>query len=259
MKLPLLPILAAAVLALYAGAVGKPPLAKPDAHPSPTPTAPAADGSSAPLLRWLLLQNGGPAAAAVSFPDIVRVVNGHQIVPLDAGNAPDAAILAQLGAVLDTLLPRLNRPDGALRTVPALTSLEATTRVADELRGALDGKAEAVTTADALCPVLHWTETPGGRTCHLAVATYPTGGKDGSLRALSLRAADLAGQITTDGPCLVVGVEHNGKTGRDLALLNWELIDLSRVSLRCALTFETDADGLHVSGATLGDGRRGRD
>ena len=91
------------------------------------------------------------------------------------------------------------------------------------------------------------------------MATYPTGGKDGSLRTLSLRAADLAGQITADGPCLLVGIEHNGKTGRDVAFLNWEIIDLARVSLRCAVTFETDADGLHVPGATLGDGRRGRD
>ena len=259
MKPPLLPILTAAVLAPCAGAIGKPPLAKPDAHPSPAPTAPATDGSSAPLLRWLLLQNGGPAAAAVPFPEIVRAVNGRQIVPLDTSNALDSAVLAKLGVALDSLLPRLNRPDGAFRTAPVLTNPEAAARIADELRGALDGKAETAASADALCPVLRWTETPGGRTCHIFVATYPGGGKEGAFRALSVRAFDLAGQITVDGPCVLVGVENNGKAGHDLALLNWELIDLTRVSLRCALTFETDTGGLHVPGATLGDGRRGRD
>ena len=243
MKLPFLSVLVATVLFPLAGAFGKPP------PPKPTP-ATGNDEASSSLLRWLLLQNGGATAAAVPFPDIVRAACGKQVMP------PDAAVLAKLGATLDGLLPRLNKPDGTLRTAPVLTAAELSARVADEVHAALP--ADKTDPADA-CPVLRWTEAPGGRTVHLIVATYPTGGKDGSLRTLSLRAADLAGQITADGPCLLVGIEHNGKTGRDVAFLNWEIIDLARVSLRCAVTFETDADGLHVPGATLGDGRRGRD
>lgn len=246
-----LPLLAAAILASFAAASGKPPApAKPDARPAPT-----ADAAPSSLLRWLLLQNGGPAAAAIPFPEIVRAINARQIVPLDPAAAPDAAVLAKLGATLDALLPHLNRPDGA----PVLTNTESTARIVGELRAALDMKAEATTPEDALCPVLRWTDAAGGRTCHLFVAAYPPGGKAEVLRALSVRAADLASQVKADGPCLLIGLEYNNRAGRYPEWLNWELVDLAKVSLRCAVTFETDANGLHAPGATVADGRRGRD
>lgn len=240
----------------------KPPPAKPAARPAPTPPA-AVEQGPASLLRWLLLQDGGASAAAVSWPELVRAAGGKQVVPLDPANPADAATLAQLGAALDALLPRLNRPDGTLRATPALTTAEATARVADELRAALatlpGHTVEPLTAPGAPCLALRWTDTASGRTCCLLVALYPTGGKDTAARALTVRAADLAGQFTADGACLLVGFEHNGKAGRELALLNWEAVDLARVSLRCAVTFEADADALHAPGATLADGRRGRD
>ena len=242
----------ALVCAPLVGVFGKPPLpSKADVRPSPSPSA-VADGGSASLLRWLLLLSGGPEAAAVSWPELVLTAGGKQISPLVPANAPDAALLAKLGASLDALLPKLNRPDGPLRTQPPLTSVEIAARIADELRAALPA-------ADALGPVLKWNDNPTGRTCYLVVAPYSAGGREGALHTLTVRAADLAGQFTTEGACLAIGIEHNGRLGRDLAFLNWEAIDLARVSLRCAVTFETDASGLHAPGATLADGRRRRD
>lgn len=256
MNIRFLPIILA--LLPLSEAVGKPPPpARVAARPSPTPAT--VDDSGPSLLRWLLLQNGSATAAAVPWPEIVRAVSGRQVASFDPAAPADAATLAKLGAALDAILPHLNKPDGILRATPALTSAEIAARIADELRTTLDKAEPAGASADALCPVLRWTENSGGRTCYLVVALYPTGVKDAAVHALSVRAADLAAQITSDGACLLVGIEHNGKTGRELALLNWEAIDLSRLSLRCAVTFETDANGLHVPGATLGDGRRGRD
>ena len=253
------PLLAVAFFVSFAAADGKPPSpAKSDARPSP-----AADAAPASLLRWLLLQNGGPDAAAVPWPEIVRAAGGRQISSLDPANAADAATLTKLGAALDAALPRLNRPDGPLRGAPVLTVAEAGAGIADELRTALSASSgstvENLAPPGASYPVLRWTDGAGGRACYLFVATYPAGGKDGAIRVLTVRAADLAGQFPADGVCLLVGVEHNGKSGRDLALLNWEAIDLARVTLRCAVTFEADANSLHAPGATVTDSRRGRD
>ena len=135
MKLPLRPVLVAIVLAPLAGAVGKPP------PPKPSPAA-SSDDASSPLLRWLLLQNGSATAATVPFPEIVRAAGGKQVV------SPDAAVTAKLGATLDALLPRLIKPDGALRTASLLTAAELSARIADELHTTLP--ADKTDAADAL-------------------------------------------------------------------------------------------------------------
>ncbi len=239
-----------------------PPPAKEERKASPSPVT--SDGSSAPsLLRWLLLQNGGPDAASVGWPELVRATTGTQVFALDPANAAEATTVLKLGASLDALLPRLNRPDGAWR---AATTAGLACFIGEELRTSLVGVpgTNVENLADPTqpgppYPGLRWVDAASGRTFYLGVALYPTGERAGTLRALRLEPAEAARRIKADGCCLLAAIEHNGKSGRELAFLNWELIDLAKISLRCAVTFEADQNALHAAGATVTDGRKGRD
>ena len=213
------------------------------------------------FLRWLLLQNGGPDAISVPWPELVRAATGKQVTALDAA---DAAFTAKLGAALNQTLPRLNRPDATLRADTILTSTETAARVANALRVALSA-AGGLTVSDpaepsgSTYPAVRCVDAASGRNYCLSIALYPSGGREGALPALTFRAAEGAGRIDADGCCLLVALEDNGKTGRDLALLNWELIDLAKVSVRCAVGFEADENAVHQPGAMVTDGRKGRD
>ena len=86
---------------------------------------------------------------------------------------------------------------------------------------------------------------------------YPTGG-DPAGDALAFSPA-AASRLPADGCCLLVGIEQNGKPGREIAFLNWEVLDLARLTVRFRPVFQAARHDALRPGAVLTDGRKGRD
>ena len=107
-------------------------------------------------------------------------------------------------------------------------------------------------------PACRFSDASSGRTYYLAVTLFPSGG-DPAGDALTFAPETAGSRIPADGCCLLVGIEQNGKPGRDIAFLNWEVLDLSRLPVRYRPVFQASRHAALLPAAVLTDGRKGRD
>ena len=234
--------------------------AKPPRKSSPEPVSaatPAPSPASSPgpasdtLARWLLLQNGSKDAIGLSLAEVIRAATGKNVLPVDPANSADAAMIVKIGGVMDRILPGMNRPESPAHVV---SRLDEVTAFFEDALGSFNG-----TSAAGGFPAVRLVDAASGKSYYLGVTLYPTGGRDAAVRALRFDPAEAAGRLTEDGACLLVGIEYNGKTGKEIAFLNWELIDLSRLPVHLATVFDASQTDTHPPGTVLTDGRKGRD
>lgn len=255
----------------------KPPAPKEAHKPAaiPTPAVTPDDTSIDPLIRWLLEQDGQPRAITLPLGQIIHAATGKRVVPFDAANPADTAFLAKLGAIMDRVLPRQNRPDSTAHAAARLDETdEIAARFEDEIRAAACSDSGAfVIEADAPnadlptrgYPALRLQDATTRKEYYLAVTLYPTGKREeatrnpGRGRALRFDPAAAVQQIPEDGCYLLVGVEHNGKKGNDIAFLNWDVVDVANLPVRMAVTFDAAGADVYHPGAVLTDGRKGSD
>ncbi len=250
--------------------------AKPTATPprktalDPAPTAPPVlppEASPNPVARWLLQQNGGKDAISLSLADVLRAATGKNVLPIDSLNPASAAVITKLGGVLDRVLPGMNKPESPAHVVGRTD--ETTAFFEDALRALIAtvpglscpppaDETAAAHTAGGF-PAVRVLDAASGKSYYLGVTLYPTGGREGAVRALLLHPDAAAARMTEDGSCLLAAIETNGKTGKEIAFLNWELLDLTRLQMRVITTFEATQADVHPPGALLDDGRKGRD
>ena len=240
----------------------KPPAAprKDAPGPTPSPAVTADPAAELALARWLVQADGAPDPILLPFAQVVRAATGKAVPPFDATNPADAAMLAKIGTALDGLLPRLNRPDSSAHATALLGDADVVAACfEDELRTALG--AAAVTAkeppAGRSYPAFSVTDAAHGKNYYLAVTLYPTGG-DPAGEALTF-SPGAASRLPADGCCLLVGIEQNGKPGREIAFLNWEVLDLARLTVRFRPVFQATKGDALQPGAVLTDGRKGRD
>ena len=249
-------VLAAALIS------AKPPAAPRKETPTPAPT-PAATGDAAAelaLARWLVQAGGAPDPILLPFAQVVRAATGKAVSPFDAANPADAAVLAKIGAALDGLLPRLNRPDNSAHAAALVGDADVVAACfEDELRTALGAASLPAEEPPAgrSYPAFFLADAAHGKNYYLAATLYPTGG-DPAGDALAFSPA-AAGRLPADGCCLLVGIEQNGRPGREIAFLNWEVLDLARLTVRFRPVFQAARRDALRPGAVLTDGRKGRD
>ena len=245
-------LVAGAILCGLANAplFAKPPK-KPDPSPMPTPAL-AAAGAPASFVHWLLLQNGGPDAVSLPLADVIQAATGKRVLPIDPGNPADAAVIARIGGVMDRILPGMNKPDSPAHAVGRLEEVAA---FFEDALGAFN----ATATVGSGFPAVRLGDPTSGKSYYLGVTLYPTGGRDAAVRALRLDPVAAAGRMPEDGACLLVGIEYNGKAGKEIAFLNWELLDLAKLPVHMATVFDASQGEAHPPGAVLNDGRKGRD
>lgn len=215
---------------------------------------PAATPPPAPL------PSATPANAfALPLGQVIHAATGKNVLPFDAANPADAAFLVKLGAVMDRVLPRMNK--AAARPVD---TDEIAARFEEEILAAVHdvpslSSGEPSGPASRGFPAVRLTDAASGKTYYLAVTLYPAGKRGETGRSLVFFPGDGGPQITADGGCLLVGIEHNGKTGAEMAFLNWDVTDVATLPVHVAVTFEGDAGDVYHPGAVLTDGRKGSD
>lgn len=265
-----------AILSLVGGgdqADGKPPItAKPLPTPSPTPAqaAAAVESSANPAVRWFAEQDGSASAISFSWTDVVQTITGRQIAPFKLSDPSDAAFAAKLGGALDSFMPKLNRPDGPIRTAKRLAIIP--TLVDDELQTSLagvvglaseaaDGNRLATLASGASdpYPAFRVTDQTNNQIYYLSVAFQPLDQNDLTRPLVYIDPKTAASRIAANGKCLLVVLEHNNKAGAELAFLNWKIIDLSQGKVRAKASFEAVTGEVILPPAVVGDSRRGRD
>lgn len=243
-----------------------PASAKPPAA-SPSPTAAPDKSTTNPTAAWLLQQDGGKDAIALPLAQVVRAATGKQVVSFDPANPEYASFLKWFGALMDRVLPRINRPDSPAHAAARLAETdEVAARVEDEIRNVMRDfaafRSPVVTNADFHgrgYPALRMVSATSGKTYYLSVTLYASGEREKAVPAFRFDPGESLRQITADGYCLLVGIEYHGKLDGDIAFLNWDVTDVSAVPVRAAITFRADAADVYHPGAVLTDGRKGSD
>lgn len=224
-RLPSLPIFAAAALWLAAG----------------MPECLGAESKDiGGLISWLL--EDGRDLRAIPFPDVLAATTGKKIIPIEP--EADRPWLDRLGRVLDKVLADLNSPSQGIHKAGRIN--EASRFIEDQLRSELNREAgwKCMVPSTAAgeeqrsgYPDLRLV-LENGDVVYLDPKLFETDSRNSTLRTFYYEPKTTTNKVHDNARHLLVAIRHNGKTGADLRLLGWELVDVSRICVRLKAEFQ---------------------
>ena len=192
------------------------------------------------LISWLL--EDGRDLRAIPFPDVLAATTGRKIIPVDPET--DRAWLGRLGKVLDRMLEDLNDPSQEIHKARRIN--EASRFVEDQLRLELNREPGWKCTVPYTSageeqrsgyPDLRLV-LENGDVVYLDPKLFETDSRNSTLRTFYYEPKTATNKVHDDARHLLVAIPHNGKTGVDLRLLGWELVDVSRICVRLKAEFQ---------------------
>ncbi len=199
------------------------------------------------LISWLL--EDGRDMRAIPFPDVLAATTGKKVIPIDP--EADKALLARLGQVLDKVLADLNEPSQGIHQAGRIN--EASRFIEDQLHKELNlqpgWKCMIPSTAAggeqrSGYPDLRLV-LENGDVVFLDPKLYEEDSRTSTLRTFYYEPKTTTNKVRDDGRHLLVAVKHNGKTGRDLRLLGWELVDVSRICVKLKAEFQASNSDMY--------------
>lgn len=182
----------------------------------------------------------------VSFAGIIQAATGHEVIPLDPGSEGDAEIVAAIRAGLADVLAEMNRPNSVTNLESRIN--ECSAHFEEAIRRRLN--AEPGFTCDfprtaaggqqrSGYPDLRLVHEATGRVAYLDPKLVEQGALASSLRTFYYTPAEETGKVSDDAHHLLIGIEHDGQTGR-WRFLRWHLVDLSGFQVRLKAEFQAD-------------------
>jgi len=219
---------------------------------------PAFAGECDPNVASLIprLIEEGRELRSVPFPDVVLAATGKKILPVDPD--VDGPWLERLSLAVGRTLETLNAPDGGIHR--SLRINEASRPIEDRLRAELNAEAGwscgIPTTASGEeqrsgYPDLRLVLGDGG-VVYLDPKLYSS--PESTLRTFYFEPQTETNKIRDDARHLLVAIRHNGKTGADLRLLGWQLIDVSRLRVRLKAEFQASNKDMYRPENVVGRG-----
>jgi len=208
------------------------------------------------LISWLL--EDGRDMKGIPFSEVLAATTGKKIIPVDP--AADRAWLGRLGKVLDQMLSDLNDPSQEIHKARRIN--EASRFVEDQLRLGLNRqpgwKCMVPQTASggeqrSGYPDLRLV-LENGDVVYLDAKLYEDGSRSSTLRTFYYEPKTTTGKVHDDARHLLVSIRHNGKTGADLRLLGWELVDVSRIRVRLKAEFQASNHDLYHKDNVVAEG-----
>lgn len=201
---------------------------------------PAESSDTTELISWLLKE--GRDLKEVPFSQVLTATTGKKIIPVDP--ASDRPWLDRLGKNLDEVLAALNDPSQGIHKAGRIN--EASRFIEDRLLVELNRepgwncaipRTGAGEEQRSGYPDLRLT-MENGEVVFLDPKLYEDGSGTSTLRTFYYEPKTTTNKVHEDARHLLVAVRHNGKTGGDLRLLGWELIDVSRIRVRLKAEFQ---------------------
>lgn len=182
----------------------------------------------------------------VPFSGIIRAATGREVIPLDPGSEVDREILEAIRAAMARVLERMNRPDSLTNQESRIN--ECSGHFEEAIRHALNSEAgfscELPRTREGNLqrpgyPDLRLVHEGSGRVIYLDPKLVEQGALGSGLRTFYYTPAEETGKVRDDAHHLLIGIEHDGRTGR-WKFLRWHLVDLSRFKVRLKAEFQAD-------------------
>jgi len=211
-----------------------------------SPAVHAADPAEAGALIHRVLADGQDLSG-IPFPDVVLAATGKKVIPVDPKN--DAAWLGRIGRALDRTLHALNEPDGKIHDTSRVN--EASRHVEDrrllELNSEPGWKCTIPKNASGEdqrsgYPDLRLAMEKGA-VVYLDPKLYDS--PTSTLRTFYYEPKTSTNKIRDDARHLLVAIRHTGKSGNDLRLTSWELVDVSKIRVRLKAEFQASNSDMY--------------
>ena len=182
----------------------------------------------------------------VDFATVIETSTGKQVLPVDPESEVDAEILAGIRRSMAQTLERMNRPDSITNQERRINECSAHFEEAllhfinaqPGLECALPRTAEGKLQR-AGYPDLRIIHTQSGRVAYLDPKLVENGSLDSSLRTFYFTPRAETGKVLDDAHHLLVGIEHDGRTGQ-WKFLRWHLVDLSEFQVSLKAEFQAN-------------------
>jgi hypothetical protein len=195
--------------------------------------------------------NGGGTFRDVPFAELIEASTGKQVLPMSPDDPVDGEILSIIDEAMGKVLLRFNRDDS--ETYAASRINEVSSFFENALIEELDRAPELEckhprTTAGNLqragYPDLMIRHLESGRVVYLDPKLVQEGSMNSSLRTFYFTPQTETNKVLHDANHLLVGIEHNGNTGK-WRYLRWHLVDLSRFKVRLKAEFQASNEDLY--------------
>ncbi|HRQ90522.1 MAG TPA: hypothetical protein PLA50_17135, partial [Bacteroidia bacterium] len=195
--------------------------------------------------------HGGGTFRDVPFAELVEISTGKRVLPIDAEDPIDAEILSGIDEALGHVLARFNVPDSITHRAPRINEVSAYFEAAliEEIDRLPELECSYPRTAQgnlqrAGYPDLMIRHRESGRVAYLDPKLVQQGSLASDLRTFYFTPSVQTRKVLHDAHHLLVGIEHDGNTGK-WRYLRWHLVDLSRFKVRLKAEFQASNQDLY--------------
>lgn len=195
--------------------------------------------------------NGGGTYRDVPFASLIESSTGHRVLPLDPSDPVDGEILAGIRGALSRVLRRFNRSDSPTHVEARINEVSSHFEEAllEEINRDPALECELPRTEEgnlqrAGYPDLLVRHPASGRIAYLDPKLVEDGSLDSSLRTFYFTPRTETNKVLVDAHHLLVGIEHDGNTGK-WKYLRWHLVDLTRFEVTLKAEFQANNRDLY--------------
>jgi hypothetical protein len=195
--------------------------------------------------------NGGGTFRDVPFAELIATSTGKQVLPVNPEDPIDGEILALIDEAMKNVLVRFNRADSETYAASRINEVSSyfENALIEELGRAPELECNHPRTAAgnlqrAGYPDLMVRHLESGRIVYLDPKLVQEGSLNSSLRTFYFTPQTETNKVLHDANHLLVGIEHDGNTGK-WRYLRWHLVDLSRFKVRLKAEFQASNEDLY--------------
>jgi hypothetical protein len=192
------------------------------------------------------LRNTDGTFQDVPFAEVIEASTGKRVIPFDPGAEVDREILDAIRRAMMRVLDRMNGPNSLTNNERRIN--ECSAHFEESIRHFLNAepgiecelpRTEVGNLQRAGYPDLRLVHEASGRVVYIDPKLVEQDALKSSLRTFYYTPAEETGKILDDGSHLLIGIEHDGNTGR-WKFLRWHLVDLSSFKVRLKAEFQAD-------------------
>jgi hypothetical protein len=205
----------------------------------------------------MTVMNDEAELKGVPFSQVVEAATGKRVLPMQITNAADRELILKISGALDAVLRKLNAPNSPVRNKRRINEVSALfeTAIKAELNAVKDFECDFPKTASGTrqrsgYPDLRLHDKKTGRVVFLDPKLFEHGSRASSLRTVYYEPKRDTNKILDDAHHLIVGFEHDGKTGA-WTILGWELVDLSNLRVKLKAEFQASNRDLYQPQSTI--------
>jgi hypothetical protein len=208
----------------------------------PTETAQSKPSVDA-LIPWLLQKDH--ELREIPFSEVIFAATGKRVLAIDPKNETDQRAIKQVSAVLDQVMKRMNAADNSIHAIPRVNELSS--HFEDLLREMLNTAPGFScdfprTSEDRVqrsgYPDLRLVDLATRRVFYLDPKLYAASSRDSSFRTFYFEPKITTNKVRDDAVHLIVGFEHEPKSGGRWKFTRWDLVDLAHFKVRLKAEFQ---------------------